>query len=113
MSIEQNKEKFSQLVKRAQADPTLMDRLLDDPNQVLMESGIEIPEGLQVRIVRDQNSISCLVEPKPDPSELEEKELAATVGGTPKSTAPKTTKSTTNPQEYLTYTMTEVFVSSY
>jgi hypothetical protein len=49
----ENSKKWSQLVAQAQADKKLKQRLMDNPASVLQEHGIEVPAGVEVRVVEN------------------------------------------------------------
>lgn len=49
----ENSKKWSRLVAQAQADETLKQRLMDNPASVLQEHGIEVPAGVEVRVVEN------------------------------------------------------------
>jgi hypothetical protein len=49
------------LAKRAAADETLKQRLLNDPVPLLQEQGIEMPAGAVVQVVEDGGIFRCLV----------------------------------------------------
>ena len=85
MPNEENEKKLSQLVKRAWSDEKLKERLLNDPTAVLRENGIEIPAGLEARVVEDKDSVSFQFQPeKPtgDVTKLTASDLSSVVGGT-------------------------------
>ena len=44
---------WSQVVARAWCDGALMKRLLSDPRNVLAEHGMEVPEGMEVKVEED------------------------------------------------------------
>jgi hypothetical protein len=47
---------WGQLVARAWCDEALMRRLRSDPRNVLAEHGLEVPEGLEVRVVEGEEA---------------------------------------------------------
>ena len=49
----ENSKKWSHLVAQAQADEKLKQRLMDNPASVLEEHGIEVPAGVEVRVVEN------------------------------------------------------------
>jgi len=49
----ENSKKWSHLVAQAQADEKLKQRLMDNPASVLQEHGIEVPTGVEVRVVEN------------------------------------------------------------
>ena len=44
---------WSQVVARAWCDGALMKRLRSDPRNVLAEHGMEVPEGMEVKVEED------------------------------------------------------------
>ena len=44
---------WSQVVARAWCDEAFMKRLLSDPRSVLAEHGMEVPEGMEVKVEED------------------------------------------------------------
>ena len=56
-------ERYGQIVAEAWADPAFKRRLLADPAAVLRERGIELPAGMQVRVVEDTDQFTNLVLP--------------------------------------------------
>src|SRR5262245_44375103 len=72
------------IVAKAWTDETFKKRLLADPAAVLKEHGMEMPPGIQVRIVENTEEVRYLTLPRPGrPSsgELAEEELARVAGG--------------------------------
>jgi hypothetical protein len=109
----ENQQKWSQLVKRAQNDEQLQERLLSDPAPVLRNEGIEIPDGAEARVLKEGGHLRCVFESRPASAELNAEELSSVTGGGAKAASSKTqTQSGSGKQQYLTYTMTEVFISS-
>jgi nitrile hydratase alpha subunit len=80
MSTE-SKKKWQKVVAKAWMDEGYKQRLLKDPNVVLQEEGIEIPEGINFRVMEDSEKVRTLILPWPkvkedNVDELEER-LAA------------------------------------
>jgi hypothetical protein len=101
---QENQKKWSQLVKRAWVDETLKQRLLNNPTTLFQENGIEIPAGVEVRVVEDKDAITCLIQPqKPagDVTELTGSDLSSIIGGSGKAQT----------VEYLKITLREVFIT--
>ncbi len=80
---EEIRQKLSQLVKRAWSDDQLKHRLLNDPEPLFRENGVDIPRGMKPRVVVDKESISFEFLPKTaaDGAELTENALGAVAGG--------------------------------
>ena len=64
-TIEERKE-YAKIIAQAWVDEEFKKRLLDNPATVLKENGIEIPEGMTVKVVeRKENEIQILLPAKP------------------------------------------------
>jgi Nitrile hydratase, alpha chain len=74
---------WSQLVARAWQDEAFKKRLLADPAGVLKAHGLEVPPGVQVRLMEDTEQVIHLALPrKPDvKGELSEEDLTRIAGG--------------------------------
>jgi hypothetical protein len=67
---------WDQIVARAWADDGFKRRLVADPAAVLKENGLEVPPGVQLRVVEDTASQVHLVLPaRPAGEELSEDDL--------------------------------------
>jgi len=76
--------KWELLVADTWDDPELRQRLLNDPHAVLKERGIAIPQGLQIKVLEDTETVEHLVLPGPygvSEDELSERELESVAGG--------------------------------
>src|SRR5207244_1119140 len=74
----------SQLVAQAWADEKFKQRLMDNPGEVLQGYGIEVPAGVEVRVVESTDKVSYLTLPrKPvgDVTELTSSQLSGVAGG--------------------------------
>jgi hypothetical protein len=78
---------LSQLVKRACSDDRLKQRMLDDPESVLRENGVEIREGTKPRVAFEKDSVTFEFVPQKaaEGIELTEDAMGAVVGGVRKS----------------------------
>ena len=75
-TIEERKE-YAKVIAKAWVDEEFKKRLIEDPATVLKENGIEIPEGMTVKVVeRKENEI--LIPLPPVPADLP---LDSVVGG--------------------------------
>jgi nitrile hydratase alpha subunit len=75
---------WSQLVTKVWADDKLKERLLASPAAVLREYGIEIPAGMEARVVENTDKVYYLTLPaKPvgDATELTSGELSSVAAG--------------------------------
>lgn len=66
---------WSQLIARVWSDEDYKQRLRDDPRGVLAESGIEMPDGVDIRVVEDTANVRHIVLPSPPTDELTDEEL--------------------------------------
>src|SRR5262249_8016021 len=81
MGVAMNAEQWSQIVAKAWADASFKQRLLSDPHAVLKEHGIEVPGGLQVRVMENTDSVRHVILPtKHSTDELSEDALSAVAG---------------------------------
>ena len=75
---------WGQIVAKAWQDEAFMRRLLADPAAVLGEHGVEVPSGVQVKVVANTDRVVYLTVPL-RPTDLERglsaEELARVVGG--------------------------------
>jgi hypothetical protein len=72
-------KKWLQLVAQARADKTLKLRLIDTPIVVLREHGINVRQGLDIRVVENTDKVVYLK--LPAEAELTDRELDGIVGG--------------------------------
>ena len=76
---------WSQIVARAWCDEGFMKRLRSDPRNVLAEHGLEVPEGMDVKVVEgeevavvdDPDMVRYLTLPASPPDELSDEDLIA------------------------------------
>jgi hypothetical protein len=69
------------VITRCWDDEAFKDRLLADPAATLAEAGVEVPEGVTVRVVVESATERALVVPLPPERELADAELAGIHGG--------------------------------
>ena len=83
MTEEEVRQKLSPLVARAWSDEQLRQRLLDNPEAVLRENGVETPAGMRPHFAVDGNAVSFewVAQTPSNSTELREDALAAVVGG--------------------------------
>jgi hypothetical protein len=83
MNAEQPEVQWGQIVARAWRDEAFRRRLLAQPAAVLAEHGLEVPPGLQVRVLEDTDQVIHLTLPRQPagPGEAPEAALASVVGG--------------------------------
>lgn len=77
-------KKWSQVVAQAWADEKFKKRLLTDPAAVLKEHGLEVPAGLDVRVVENTDKVYHLTlpaRPAGEVTELTGRQMKAVMGG--------------------------------
>ena len=83
-TIEERKE-YAKIIAQAWVDEEFKKRLIEDPEAVLKENGIEIPEGMTVKVVeKKENEIQIPLPAKPSQTgsveELQERVQAMCAG---------------------------------
>ena len=74
--------KLGQVVARAWTDEAFKRRLLAEPATVLREQGMDVPPGVEVRVVENTERLHHLILPaSPAEGELSEEQLAQAAGG--------------------------------
>ena len=74
--------RWGQVVAQAWSDEAFKRRLLAQPNAVLRERGIEVPAGVEVRVVENTGTLAHLVlPPRPVEGQLSEEQLERAAGG--------------------------------
>ena len=72
--------KMQQIIARARMDDAFKKRLLAEPTAVLKEAGVEIPEGVEIRILENTDKVIHLVWPD-DSAQLSGDQLDKAAGG--------------------------------
>ena len=82
MNAEQQAKQWGQVVAKAWQDDAFKKRLLSNPSVVLKEHGLEMPSGVQIRVVENSDQVVHLTLPaQPQDDELSEDALDAVAGG--------------------------------
>lgn len=77
---EKSNNKMTQLIEKALTDESFKEQLLKNPLAIFKAEGIEVPPGLEIKILEDSDKVFHLVLP-PNPSELSDDELDKVAGG--------------------------------
>lgn len=78
----EDNKKFGELVSKCWADGAFKQRFLTDPKKVLAEFEIEVPDGLNVKVVENTDDTMHITLPaKPTRSELSDDQLDSVSGG--------------------------------
>ncbi|MBT3255639.1 MAG: NHLP leader peptide family natural product precursor [Deltaproteobacteria bacterium] len=83
MSKKESSRAYGRLVEKAWSDESFKKRLLEDGKGVLVEAGIDVPEGVDIKFHENTGKVVHVVLPSP-PSmdgELSHTELDAVAGG--------------------------------
>jgi len=70
---------WSQIIAHAWSDEDFKQRLLDEPRSVLAEHGIEVPDGVDIRVVEDAAEVRHFVLPPPPDDELSDEQLGGDI----------------------------------
>jgi hypothetical protein len=74
---------LGQILAKVWADPAFKQRLLADPKSALREEGVQVPEGLDVRVHENTDRVLHIVLPQePEAVELSDEDLEDISGGT-------------------------------
>ena len=74
--------KWGQIVAKAWTDEAFKRRLLAEPAAVLAKHGMDVPPGVQFRVVEDTATVRHLTLPfRPGSGEISEEELSRAAGG--------------------------------
>ena len=75
-------QKWVEIANQATNDKAFKKRLMSDPKAVLKENGLELPQGVDVKIVENTDTVFHLTLPPPaSTQELSEADMAAIAGG--------------------------------
>ena len=85
MNDEQNGRIAADVYARTMTDPEFKAQFIADPAAVLTAAGVEVPEGLTIKVVENSSSTFHVV--LPDPEAVTDELLAAASGGSSASTA--------------------------
>lgn len=78
----ENSIKIGQIVSKAWSDPVFKQRLLANPASIAREYGLEVPAGIELRVVEDTDSVHhVILPPKPSSRELSDAQLEQVAGG--------------------------------
>jgi hypothetical protein len=70
------------MIEQAWQDPAFKAKLLSDPKEAAAQSGIRLPENLQVKVWENSPTVEHMILPvNPASSELSDRDLEAVAGG--------------------------------
>jgi hypothetical protein len=79
--VQDSNKQWSQVVAKAWTDANFKKKLLADPAAALKASGLEVPRGLQVKVVENTDQVLYLVLPPKPSGEISEEDLEKVAGG--------------------------------
>ena len=85
MNDEQNGRIAADVFARTMTDPEFKAQFIADPAAVLSAAGVEVPEGLTIKVLENSSTTVHVV--LPDPEAMTDELLAAASGGSTASTA--------------------------
>ena len=78
----ENSSKISQILSKAWSDPVFKQRLLANPASIVREYGLEVPPGIELRVVEDTDRVRhVILPPPPSSAELSDSQLEQVAGG--------------------------------
>jgi len=91
MELEMNQDlsrQYAQIVAKCWADPAFKSKLLANTNATLAAEGVDVPAGVEVRVVENSAQVVYVVLPAPpSEGEIAEEDLASVVGAAAPSAA--------------------------
>lgn len=76
------KASFAKVIAKSWNDPAFKERLMSDPKAVLAESGVSVPEGVNVNVYEStQQNWALVIPPAPASGELSDEALGGAAGG--------------------------------
>ena len=72
---------YGKLVIRAWKDEAFKERLFSDPAGVFKENGIDLPEGMEVKMLENTDKLIHFILPPRPKGDILEKDLDLTAGG--------------------------------
>jgi nitrile hydratase alpha subunit len=81
MNQEQQGKKMGEIIAKCWADEGFKQRLLADANAALKAEGVEVPAGVNIKVVENSDKVINFVLPAKPRGELSDEELGAVAGG--------------------------------
>ncbi|MEJ2116725.1 MAG: NHLP leader peptide family RiPP precursor [Alphaproteobacteria bacterium] len=76
------KASFAKVIAKSWNDPAFKERLMSDPKAVLAESGVSVPEGVDVNVYEStKQKWALVIPPAPASGELSDEALGGAAGG--------------------------------
>jgi nitrile hydratase alpha subunit len=83
MDQDQSRNQFGDIVSKCWKDAAFKQKFMSNPKGVLKDHGIDVPAGMDVKVVENSDKVLYVTIPPapPAPGELSEKELESAAGG--------------------------------
>ncbi len=72
---------FAKIIAKCWSDPKFKEELFKNPEAVLKQNGIKIPEGKKIQVHENTSEVFNLVIPQKPAGQLAEKDLEKVAGG--------------------------------
>ena len=79
--VHEGAKQYGQMVAKCWLDPEYKRSVMEDPAGAMRELGIEVPEGVEIRIVENTDTVQYVAIPANPPEELSEEMLSQVAGG--------------------------------
>jgi len=80
-TADEQQQQMGRVIAKCWADETFKQNLITNTTQTLQDEGIEVPAGLEIKVVENSDSVVHIVLPPPPNDELSESELDSVAGG--------------------------------
>jgi hypothetical protein len=64
--METQSKKISQLMMELYSNPELKEKFIANPKEVMIEKGIEVPEGKEIKVLEETETVNYIVLPHLD-----------------------------------------------
>jgi hypothetical protein len=84
MLVRESQRSLGRIIAKAWTDPAFKERLKTEPGAVLVEMGVETPEGVEIQVVENTTTkmyLTLPAAPTPEPLSYEELEAIVSPGG--------------------------------
>ena len=78
--MDAKENQMQQIITRCRGDEEFKKRLMADPAKIFDAEGVNVPDGVSIRVVEDTDQVRTLIIP-PEPSHLDDDQLNGITGG--------------------------------
>ncbi|MEI8185818.1 MAG: NHLP leader peptide family RiPP precursor [Chlorobiaceae bacterium] len=83
MNAQEQQQAMGKIIAKAWADEAYKQRLIDDPADLLNEEGVQVPDGMTVKVVENTPVLFHVILPQKPDGELSLDDLGSAAGGVP------------------------------